>query len=70
MTDAPMRLRSTRQIAEWLGFDQDTLEAMRRRGEGPPFIRLGDGKRPAIRYNLDDVEAWLRSHTVGKAVRS
>lgn len=66
MTTAPQFI-NTKQLAELIGFDPDSIEAMRRRGEGPPYVRIGDGKRPAIRYNVDDVNAWLRAHTVGES---
>lgn len=69
MTTAPQFI-NTKQLAELIGFDPDSIEAMRRRGEGPPYVRIGDGKRPAIRYNVADVNAWLAARTVGKAVRS
>jgi hypothetical protein len=65
MINAPKYI-DTKALAELLGFEKDTCEAMRRRGEGPPFIRMGDGKRPAIRYAIADVEAWLAARTVGK----
>lgn len=66
-TETAAKYINVRQLGELIGFHPDSLEAMRRRGGGPPFVRIGDGPRAAIRYNLDDVEQWLRKHTVGGA---
>ncbi len=53
---APRRILRTREAAEYLGLAESTVEKLRRRGGGPPFIRLG-GR--AIGYDLQDLDAWL-----------
>lgn len=45
---------TTKQAARYLGFSARTLEAMRRKGEGPPFRYHGN----RIRYHIDDLDAW------------
>ena len=48
--------------AQLLGLQPATLTAWRSRGrlggEGPPFIRLGDSKKPAVRYKRADLISW------------
>lgn len=46
------------------GLSSRTLEAWRRRGYGPPFIRVSPR---AIRYRRSDVEAWLAARRVDEA---
>jgi excisionase family DNA binding protein len=48
--DAPVWL-STAEAAEVLGVSKKHLEALRARGKGPPFIRVGK----AVRYNAADL---------------
>ena len=43
------------EAAEALGIGLTTLQSMRNRGEGPPFVRLGK----AILYPVPGLEAWL-----------
>ena len=51
-------LLDTNQVARILGYRPRTLEGMRSRGDGPPFIRLSPR---AVRYRLSDLESWLDS---------
>lgn len=53
-------LMTPREAAAFLRLSTGTLENMRTQGRGPAFIRLGDGKRAAVRYRRVDLEAWLR----------
>jgi hypothetical protein len=39
-----------------------TLESWRRRGFGPPFVRVSSR---CIRYHRDDIERWLTARRVG-----
>lgn len=51
----------TRDASEYLGMPQSTLEKLRLRGDGPPFIRL-TGR--AIGYLKEDLDRWLRERRV------
>lgn len=51
-----------RQVAQRYEMTPESLANWRRVGKGPPWIRLGDGKRPRVMYRLDDVLAWERNH--------
>jgi len=46
------------EVAELLGVHPKTLGLWREKGQGPPFIRLGE---KLIRYNVEDVRAWVES---------
>lgn len=49
---------NTKQAAAFLGLGQSTLEAMRVRGDGPPFFRFS---KRAVRYRRDDLVDWAES---------
>lgn len=49
--------------AEFLGLSPRSLEAIRHRGGGPKFVKLGEGLRARVRYRRADLEAWVNSHT-------
>jgi hypothetical protein len=51
---APVDVRSA---AEYTGFAEGYLNKLRCTGGGPIFIK----KRGIIRYDLDDLDAWLAS---------
>ena len=51
---------TTDQLAERLGLAPITVETWRKRGKGPPYVRLGR----AVRYRISDVEAWAESQLV------
>ncbi|HMR31850.1 MAG TPA: helix-turn-helix domain-containing protein [Geminicoccaceae bacterium] len=50
---------SPQQVSQLTGYATKTLEAMRARRIGPPFIKVGQAGPSAIRYRLQDVRAWL-----------
>lgn len=57
---------TTPEAAVVIGYSPRTLEDMRQRGDGPPYIRLSAGR---VRYRRADVDAWLAARVVtpGKA---
>lgn len=48
------------QAADFVKLSWRTLERMRQNGDGPAFRRHGR----YIRYHIDDLEAWSRSHVM------
>ena len=50
-------LLTARQVALRLNVSLATFKRLRKAGEGPPSIQVG---QRAIRYRRGDVEAWLR----------
>jgi predicted DNA-binding transcriptional regulator AlpA len=54
--DSP--LFSNNEAAAYLGLSIRTLPGLRRRGGGPPYIKLGGRK---VGYLKRDLDAWLES---------
>lgn len=57
MHPSQYRLLRTPEAAALLGLSKHTLNKMRIRGDGPPFLRLGDR---AVAYDPRDIEAWMQ----------
>ena len=51
-------LLSTKETARLLGVQPNTLEIWRVQGKGPPFLKLGDQQRSAVRYLRAALVAW------------
>ena len=47
------------QLAEYLTLKPKTLETMRRRGDGPRFIKVGR----SVRYLGSDIREWFGDQT-------
>lgn len=47
-----------RQVAEYLGTSEQSVYAMRHRGDGPPAIVLG---KRVLRFRRADVDQWIES---------
>jgi len=58
------KLIDEKGLAEITGLALQTLRNARFLRRGIPYIRLGSGKRAAIRYDLADVEAFLQEHRI------
>ena len=41
----------------------ETLKNMRANGDGPPFLKLGDGEKSPVRYPLGEYRKWKAAHT-------
>ena len=59
------RLIKQKEAAECLGLSEATLERDRWRGGDIPYIKVGPR---AIRYDLNQLDAYLESKTVRKEV--
>jgi hypothetical protein len=62
-TTGGVELLTTREAAAFLKVAPQTLIAQRVRGGGPPFIKLGNGPKSAVRYNLSKVVSWLEEQS-------
>jgi len=51
-------LLTREDVARILGINAETFDHMRRRGDGPPEVKLG---HRTIRYRPVDIDAWLIS---------
>ena len=63
--DLSKNLVKQKEAAERLGLSEATLERDRWRGGDIPYIKVGPR---AIRYDLDQLDAYLESKTVRKEV--
>jgi predicted DNA-binding transcriptional regulator AlpA len=53
-----MRLLNTREAADLLGIQPDTLKLWRHQGKGPKFVKKGESPQASVGYESYDVEAW------------
>jgi excisionase family DNA binding protein len=53
------QLDDERQAARYLNLSPRTLQAWRRKGDGPRYLKLG----AAVRYDRADLDAWLEERT-------
>ncbi len=61
--DSQLAFLTEKQAARLLSMSHRTLQAWRRIGVGPSFIKLGR----AVRYRRRDLIAWIDGKTVGAA---
>lgn len=59
--EAPLDVLTPKQAAKYLHLSHRTLETMRTRGDGPPFVKYGDGRSARVVYRRCDLDAWLES---------
>jgi len=55
----PQSLVDDKAAATVLGVSPPTLRSWRCRGIGPAFIKLGRGKKAAVRYDLRDLAQFI-----------
>lgn len=55
------KLLTTREAAEFLRMQPQTLAKKRMNNEGPKYIRVpsSSGKNPRVLYDLEDLKAYL-----------
>lgn len=58
----PLQLLSTAAVAALLGIRPQSLRAMRLRGTGPVYVRIG-GPRGRACYTAESVLAWTRDRS-------
>lgn len=56
----PSRLLKDSEVQELLGVSRSFLAIGRMKGEGPPYVRVGN----SVRYNPDDLRTWIHEQTV------
>lgn len=59
-------LLNEHEVADLLGISVRTVQEWRRLGEGPPFLKLTSHKRGVVRYDPED----LRAYVVERRVRN
>jgi predicted DNA-binding transcriptional regulator AlpA len=58
------RLLRDTEVADATGIPVQTLRNHRLKGTGPAYHKLGSGRMAAVRYDPNDVEAWLEGTKV------
>lgn len=59
-TSVPPEYVSPAEAAALTAIPMKTLEGMRSKRTGPPFVKIGS----SVRYPLRDLRAWMQSHLV------
>lgn len=62
------KLINEKNLSEITGLALQTLRNARHEGKGIPYIRLGGEKRGAIRYDIQDVKAYIEKHRIDPEV--
>lgn len=62
------KLITEKGLSEITGLALQTLRNARHERKGIPYIRLGGEKRGAIRYDLQDVEAYIAKRRIDPEV--
>ena len=65
-----IQLLRTSEAALVLAVPQGTLRQWRCLGIGPAFVKLGDGKKSAVRYAVRDVEEYIHERRHVPSVRA
>lgn len=64
---------TARDASEYIGVTERALAEWRRRGGGPPYVRLGGRLTGRIRYDVRLLDEWMRSqiasHTSAESAR-
>lgn len=53
------RLLLSKEAAIYCRLSHRTLERLRIQGGGPPYLKLGPGKRARVLYHQSDLDTWL-----------
>ena len=56
---------TTRELADYLGFNELTLVYWRSVNVGPPFVKMSTRR---VRYPTDKLKAWLAERTGGDPI--
>jgi predicted DNA-binding transcriptional regulator AlpA len=54
-------LHNTKYAADFIGCAERTLMCWRVNGSGPRYVKLGAGKKAAVRYRMSDILAWVEA---------
>jgi hypothetical protein len=70
--DRPSPLMTDSLAAARLGISPTTLRSWRCRGIGPQYIKLGRGKKAAVRYHPHDLDQFIDQgrHVAASSVRA
>jgi hypothetical protein len=62
---APKSYFTTAELAARYGLHIGTIENWRQNGQGPRWIKVGDGHGAPVRYQIEDILSWEDSRKNG-----
>lgn len=60
-TKTERRFFRERELEAYSGIPARTLQGWRLRRQGPPYFKLGTGRKAPILYDIGEFMAWLES---------
>jgi predicted DNA-binding transcriptional regulator AlpA len=48
------------EVARLLNVTTRTLHNWRNSGDGPPWVKLGEGDNAPVRYDRESLESWIK----------
>jgi excisionase family DNA binding protein len=63
LSTTPRTYLTSQEAAEYLGVTDRAMIEWRRRGGGPPYVRLGGSRSGRVRYDVREIDAWMRAQT-------
>jgi len=61
---------NTKEASTYLSIAAYTLARWRALGQGPPYLKIGEGKQGAVRYLKEDLDKWLEERRVPPEVKN
>lgn len=58
------RMLTRAEAAKYLGVGQSTLSRWAAERSGPPFAKIGDGDKGAVRYAIDALDAFIAARVI------
>jgi hypothetical protein len=55
---------SPKEAAKYISVSQDLLQKWRTQGIGIPYIKLGESHSSLVRYDIDDLNIYLKSKKI------
>jgi len=59
-----VRYLSPKETAQYISVSVDLLQKWRTLGVGIPYIKLGESTSSLIRYDIDELNKYLKSKTI------
>jgi len=54
------RFYDERELSAYSGIAVRTLQSWRLRSLGPPWVKFGNGRAAAVRYDVRSVDRWIQ----------
>lgn len=57
-------LMTSKEATEYLSLKHNILTVWRHQKVGPPYLKMGPGKKGSVRYSRAALDEWLKTRTV------